>query len=161
MKLLVLGNGMTTQVDDEDFEMLSKWTWTAHYKRSGNWYAERNNKGKTLAIHRQIMNPPPGVCVDHIDRDTLNNQRSNLRFATRAQNNANRSSSRSKSTCTFLGVTFEKERVSAKKKWVARIRKDGKRYRLGRFATAVEAADAYNNAAIRLHGEFASLNVLS
>lgn len=155
MRLLKLSNGMMAQVDDCDFDGLLKWKWTAHYSKSGRrWYAERNGKKKTISMHRQLMNFPEGILVDHKDRNGLNNQRSNLRQATRSQNNANRRASRNNISSQFLGVAFEKDR----KKWTARIRKNGIGYRLGSFATEHEAAEAYNLGAIRLHGEFANLN---
>ena len=157
MKTIRLSNGMEAMVDDEDYEALMKWKWTAHYHTTSKlWYVERNCGGKTLSMHRQLMNVPANMCVDHKDRNTLNNQKSNLRIATRAQNNANRTASRSCLTSKFLGVAFESDR----KKWTARIRKDGRGYRLGSFKTEREAAQAYNTAAMRFHGEFASLNVL-
>lgn len=158
MKSILMGNGMSVLVDDGDFEELSKWNWTAHFHRSGGgWYSERNaGNNKTILMHRQIMKVIKGMIVDHKDRNGLNNQRSNLRIATRSQNNANRRASINSRTSKFLGVAYEKDR----KKWTARIRKDWKGYRLGSFDTEVEAARAYNAAATIFHGEFANLNKL-
>lgn len=155
MKEIRLHNGMVTKVDDSDYDFLNKFNWTAHYHRkSRSWYAERNYNHKTILMHRVIMSCEDGKIVDHADRDTLNNLRSNLRIATRSQNCANRRARKDKMTSQFLGVAFEKDR----KKWTARIRKDLKGYRLGSFDSEIEAAKAYNQAAIKFHGEFANLN---
>lgn len=155
MRSITLSNGMVALVDDEDFDTLSKWKWCAHYHKSGNvWYAERGENGKTVMMHRQLMANPHGMLVDHKDRNTLNNQKSNLRIATRSQNNANRKASKNNRTSKYLGVAFERDR----RKWTARIRKDGVGYRVGHFSTEIEAAMAYNEAAIKMHGEFANLN---
>jgi len=158
MRLIELSNGMMAQVDDCDYDALSRWKWTAHYNKCGRrWYAERNGGQKTISMHRQLMDFPEGQIVDHKDRNGLNNQRSNLRLATRSQNNANRAASRNNLTSKFLGVAFEKDR----RKWTARIRKNRKGYRLGSFNTEHEAAIAYNEAAKKLHGEFANINIVN
>lgn len=154
MKEIILHNGMRCKVDDSNFEELSKFPWAGHQHKNGTWYAERTKTGKVIAMHRQIMGFPEGLLVDHIDHDGLNNQKVNLRIATRAQNNANRRAASTNQTSKYLGVAFEKDR----KRWTARIRKDWKGYRLGSFDSEIEAAIAYNEAAIRLHGEFANIN---
>lgn len=152
MKEIQLNHGKVALVDDEDFEYLNQFKWYAH-KRGGNYYAERCHKGKIIIMHNVIMNPINGFFVDHIFHNGLDNRKSQLRLATRAQNNANRRA-RKNATSKYLGVAFEKDR----KKWTARIRKDKIGYRLGSFNTEIEAAIAYNNKAIELHGEFANLN---
>lgn len=157
MKEINLHNGMRTQVSDCDYEELSKFQWTAHKHKNGMCYAERTRLGKVIAMHRQIMSHPIGLLVDHKDRDGLNNQRPNLRIATRGQNNANRRAALTNQTSKYLGVAFEKDR----QKWTARIRKNGVGYRLGSFDTELDAAKAYNDAAQKHHGEFANLNILS
>jgi len=106
-------------------------------------------------MHREIMNPEDNFVIDHIDKDGLNNQKSNLRKATVSQNNSNRRSqvgSKSK----YLGVSFYKKTS----KWVAFISYGGrnKNKHLGYHKTEKEAALAYNNAALKYHGEFANIN---
>lgn len=90
----------------------------------------------------------PREFIDHVDGDKSNNSLSNLREATRSQNMMNRPA---------YGVGRLKGASYCKitKKYVARIRCDGKRYSLGYFPTAEEAHAAYMDVAFRLHGEFA------
>lgn len=94
--------------------------------------------------------------VDHRDEDKSNNRSDNLREATHAQNQQNRSLGIT-NTSGFKGVTWNKR----KSKWQAQIRIDGKQTGLGYFHDKLEAARAYNQAATKVHGEFASLNALS
>ncbi|GJH22444.1 hypothetical protein CBA19CS22_37900 [Caballeronia novacaledonica] len=111
-----------------------------------------NNWTRT-PIHREIM----GLArcdrrtVDHIDKNPLNNARSNLRVATYAENMWNRGK-QSNNTSGYKGVLWI-ERI---KRWSARISANGKRYYLGHYKTAEEAHEAYKAAAERLHGEFAN-----
>ena len=91
--------------------------------------------------------------VDHIDLDRANNRWSNLREATRRQNNVNIKGAKS-SKSRFLGVSFAKSH----KKWTARIRTKGGRKFLGYFDCEVAAAMAYHLAAKKEHGEFARGN---
>lgn len=106
----------------------------------------------TKLFHRLIMGCPPSR-VDHIDHDPLNNRRSNLRLASAAQNAFNAYRHRDNQS-GFKGVYFDKQTQM----WRSQIMANGKRYSLGRFATAKEAAAAYDIAASNLHGEFARLN---
>lgn len=109
-------------------------------------------------MHRLIMGFPKHMVVDHIDGDGLNNRRSNLRLVTRAQNNRKSNSVLPRHNKSgFRGVCLEK----SSKKWCAFIRTadvNRKQTRIGRFKTAEEAARAYDQAAKKFHGEFATLN---
>jgi hypothetical protein len=96
---------------------------------------------------------PDGYTVDHINRDTLNNQLSNLRLATDSQQAQNRRL-RSDNTSGYRGVGWNK----GARKWRARITVDGKVIFIGDFADKEEAARAYDAAAIEHFGEFAVLN---
>lgn len=93
------------------------------------------------------------ICVDHIDRNTLNDRIENLRAATKAEN-AKNSHSRKNSTSKYLGV------YKKRNKWAAEIRHEGKRKHLGHFNDEKEAALAYNLAATYCHKEFANLNII-
>src|SRR5688572_19860528 len=153
-----------TTVDDDDFEYLDQFNWFAH-KRRTKIYAARTvwleeggkKKSKTISMHREIVHVGSlPVLVDHKDRDTLNNQKSNLRICTVSQNNANKNS-RPGSSSKYLGVYYSKR----DKLWKAKVRKNRTPYNLGYFESEVEAARAYNVKAIELHGEFANLNVIA
>lgn len=153
---IYLTGGKYALVDDSDYEWLSQWKWQ-YSKRFG--YAERtvhqNGKSRKKRMHQVIMGEPPeGMEIDHIDGNKLNNQRSNLRFVTRSQNNMN-AKKRVNTTSRYKGVHFERYTG----KWRAAIIVDGKKVSLGRFCSEIEAAKAYNEAAIKYFGDFARLNV--
>ena len=161
-----------TKVDDEDFEILNQWKWSATKRKGNPTYAERNivvdGKRKTLRMHRFITDCQPGKIIDHKDRDGLNNQKHNLRICTHSDNNKNRTSC---GTSKYLGVhwhtnkrkylTQSGEKIQIRSFWLASIRVDGKVKYLGSFAKEDDAAKAYNEAAIKHHGEFANLNIVS
>lgn len=114
----------------------------------GHLYMHRVVLGRVL--NREIL---PGEEVDHIDGNGLNNQRDNLRLATRLQNAKNMSKPRD-NTSGFKGVSFD-ARYNV---WVAHISHDGKQHHLGHYETPEQAAKAYDDAAREMHGKFARLN---
>ncbi|MDR4987189.1 AP2 domain-containing protein [Bacillus cereus] len=156
-KKIKLNNGGFALVSDEDFEELSKYKW---HRRSSDGYAARtiyeNGKFTTVRMHREIIKAPPGLVVDHINRDRLDNRRENLRIATRSQNTAN-SIAPSTNKSGYKGVQYRKEQ----KRWRAVIRVNGKHISLGQYGTAEEAAQAYNEAAVKYFGEYARINVIA
>lgn len=136
-------------IDAVDFEVVAQWRWSFDGK-----YATRKpgRKGRKIYLHRFIMNAMPGVEIDHINGDKLDNRRCNLRITTRQQNSLN---ARGKGgTSQFKGVAWDK----ANQKWMANIMINGRNHRIGRFRDELEAARAYNDAARELHGEYARLN---
>lgn len=157
MKKIPLTNGLFALVDDEDYEMLSRYRWRASYNHRDNlWYvarAGRKGEPRTVMMHRQIMAPPRDMQVDHIDHDNLDNRRSNLRIVTRSQNLANRRK-KIKSRSEFKGVTWHRR----DKKWQAQVQWQGKTYHLGYFDSEVDAARAYDAGARAIQGEFSKPN---
>jgi hypothetical protein len=149
-----LSKGLVAIVDDEDYEYLSQWKWST-WMSGRKPYAGRYQGRKLVLMHRVINRTPEGVYTDHIDCDTLNNRRSNLRDATARQNVMNKLG-KIGGTSRFKGVWFD-WRQKGSKQWRTAIRLNGKLQYLGWFATEEEAGAAYA-AAARLHfGEFANI----
>jgi hypothetical protein len=153
MKSIPLSKGLFAIVDDGDFDELSKYKWSAGAIRNYP-YAVRRPNGKTILMHRQIMGVfNPNLIVDHIDRNTLNNTRSNLRVTTKSMNARNKKAS---GTSKYMGVSLHRG-----KKWIAHIKINGKYKHLGVFSDEVEAAKAYNKAVLEANlQDFANLNIL-
>src|SRR5688572_27064824 len=113
MKLIPLTKGLFAKVDDSDFIWLSKWKWFA-IKSGNTFYAVRSDYSTAKQIrvwmHREIIGEvKKGLFVDHEDQDGLNNQKENLRFATRSQNKMNATKKKITSSM-FKGVTWRKGR---------------------------------------------------
>lgn len=147
-------------VDDSDYEMVSEYTWRLVTNKYGFSAATNiwvgTNKYKSIAAHRLIMRCPKERCIDHIDGNALNNQKSNLRVCSIAENNKNmRIGKRNKSG--FKGVWYDPE----VRKFRASIGVNGKTKYLSYYPTAIDAAKAYNNAALIHYGEFAKLNPIN
>lgn len=151
MKELTLSRGKIALVDDEDFEYVSQWKWTALFT-SKNWYASRD--GSKILLHRIIMRARSGQIVDHKDRNGLNCQKINLRFCTKSQNQMNRRPRGG--TSRYKGVWLRGDTD----RWQAEIHYNYKKVSLGCYNTQEEAAIAYNKAAKEYHGEFANLNLI-
>ena len=156
-KLIPLTKGKAARVDNDDYTWLSQWKWHASRSEHGLWYAERvdypDGRRQKIKMHRLITNALPSQSVDHIDRDGLNNTRSNLRIATHSQNNANRGMSKN-NTSGYRGVSWHKY----DRKWIARVQFQGRDIHLGRYIDPVDAARAYDQKVKELFGEFAYLN---
>lgn len=139
--------------DTADLPLLSRYTWRAVFKKD-NGYAISTPKqsGPTLKMHSLVCNPPPGLEVDHINRNGLDNRRSNLRPATHAENTRNVFFGNN--TSGYKGVAWDIQSQA----WQASICADGLQRTLGRYESKEDAARAYNRAAKQLHGAYAVLN---
>lgn len=160
-KLIPLSKGKAYAiVDEEDFEYLNQWKWkltggrasrSKHVGTVGDW---RNGKRKDIAIlmHREIMNAPKGMDVDHINHNQLDNRKSNLRVCTHHENTMNRQAVVGVSG--YKGVHFDTRTA----KWVTQISFMGKTYHIAVFEDEAEAAKEYDHVAKQLYGKFANLN---
>ena len=146
-----LGRGFVSVVDIADFGILRQFNWWVNFG-SVRPRAMGKVNGKQIYMHRFILNAPRSFDVDHINRDSLDNRRCNLRLATRTQNNAN--AVRKKHTSQFKGVSWQTERNC----WTASGSLNNRRLHLGRFAVEEMAALAYDSWADEHYGEFARLN---
>lgn len=150
MKEIKLSNvDKVIQVDDEDFDRLSQFSW-CYFDKSGG----RITRSRNIPIANEVMRDHLSM-FDHIDRNSLNNQKFNLRKCSMSQNCMNRTK-RKNTKSKYKGVTFYSDR----NKWVSRITLKQKVFMLGAFNTEQEAALAYNRKAVELFKEFALLNVV-
>lgn len=139
-------------LDDSDYETASYFNWYVIKDK----YILNTRKLTQRALHTFIMNPPPGYEVDHINGNTFDNRRANLRTVTRSQNLMNRRKQKPSVSSSFKGVCWNKQC----RKWQATISSNGKSKYLGLFVLERDAAKAYNNAAIEDYREYSSLNNL-
>lgn len=159
MKEIPLANGKSFAIiDDEDFELVSKYRWTRLPVNNGNKEYVQTSTIPRITLHRLLMGfPDKPLVVDHINHNGLDNRRCNLRVVTKKNNQGNRRSARNSSS-KFLGVS--KNKITGK--FTAQIGIGNKKTRcLGRFDNEIEAACAYNEAAKIIHGEFANLNIIT
>ncbi len=149
-----LTQGKVAIVDDEDFEFLNRWKWSC----GSGGYALRNSprsdgSHRHVLMHRLIALPHYGEHTDHINQDKLDNRSSNLRVCTNSQNGMNKGK-QSNNTSGYKGVY--KHEIG---RWAARINAGGKKISLGLYKDVLDAAKAYDKAALKYHGEFAYLNI--
>ncbi len=152
VRLIPLTKGKFAIVDRAKYEELNNKKW--YVQKGDGLYAIHRHKGKTIWMHRMLMNAPREKKVDHRNNDGLDNRKENLRLATNSENNKNRRKMKGKFTSKYKGAFWDKRR----KCWVARIYVNGKLIHIGSFKNEIEAAKAYDAAARKYHGEFAKLN---
>jgi hypothetical protein len=137
-------------VDAADYCRLCKHRWCV--TGASRPYACRREHGKTIYMHREIMQAPKGMCVDHIAGFTLDNRRANLRICTPSQNMRNRRGNFGRDLPK--GVTYQRHC----NKYKASIGINGAPKHIGYYDNPIEAAKAYDRKARELFGEFARLN---
>lgn len=160
MKEIILSGDFRCFLDDEDYERLKGVHWGGVNKR-GKIYARNEinvgHRGDTKRtyryMHREIIPVPPGCIIDHVNGNSLDNRRCNLRPCSRVENMANQKK-RKDNTSGYKGVWKDGKR------WRAEIWKAGQRYKLGSFSTLSEAVAVYDAKAKELNGAFAFLNHL-
>lgn len=154
-KIIITKDGREVLLDDEDYERINQSVWFSCQKKGDTRYAVRFEKtGKYISMHREILNPKKEQLVDHINHDGLDNRKCNLRLASFAENTWNRRVEKGKTSSKFKGVRW------ARGHYYVYIGKDNKKHYRGQYKTEVEAALAYDKAALELHGEFANTNAM-
>jgi hypothetical protein len=156
MKEIILTRGLACIVDDGDYEWLSQFKWHATregYASRGIQHPQDPGKWSRISMHRTIVGLGHGDprAVDHINRNRLDNRRSNLRICIQAENNRN-TSLRKDNASGRKGVSLHKSG-----KWQANIQVNGNFKYLGLFDNIDDAYQSYCDAAEKLHGTFACL----
>lgn len=142
-----LTRGMEAVIDAEDIDIVNIRNW--RIENFNNMYAVAKIDKKRVYMHRLILSAMSGFVVDHIDGDTLNNRRSNLRIASTTENARNCKVQRN-NTSGVKGVCWNKARGA----WAARIKVSGKNIHLGYFSDLNDAAASYAKGSAMYHGEF-------
>lgn len=141
------------KIDIDDIQKCSQHKWCLKREKIGCYVVTMINKKQTR-LHRFLFNETdPKIEIDHINHDTLDNRKSNLRSVSPKQNRRNMQRP-SHNSSGYKGVYWN----GKKRPWVAQIKKSRQTKYLGSFETPEDAATAYNNAAIDMFGEYACLN---
>ncbi|MGD0077625.1 MAG: AP2 domain-containing protein [Sedimentisphaerales bacterium] len=153
-----LGDGVYTIVDVDVFYRLGHHKWYLRGGKRGKFYAQRQarigpGESKCISLHREIVKPPEGFLVDHFNRNPLDNRLANLRPVTYSQNTQN-STKKKNASSKYFGVWFHKPSG----KWCTSIRYNGKAIWLGSYENEIDAARAYDAAAIKYYGPHARVN---
>lgn len=145
-------------VDDDVFEWARNYRWHSRLKDS-RFYAyhntRRSGRNYRIGLHREVMlsSNNDGRIVDHIDGNTQDCRRENLRVVS-AKQSAHNTRAKRRHTSRFKGV----RRSGVKGKWRATIKSNGKTHHLGSFASEEQAALAYDAAARPIHGTYGRYN---
>ena len=158
-RLIPMAQPKYAKVDPCDYERLRKFEWLAR-KGKNSFYARglvvssKTGKEKMVYMHQVLIKVPDGMVTDHINHDGMDNRSANLRAATRAQNMRNRKKFSNSTGSKYKGIYFRKK----SRKWEASITFKKKLIHLGCYRSEIEAAKAYDRAAMKYHAEFACLN---
>lgn len=153
MRAIPLSNGIIIMVDNEDYERLRKSNWHHHkqgYSQRSKWNTEKK-KPETVYLHREIMDVPKSMQIDHINRNVYDNRKKNLRVVKTIDNLVNRKFKKEPQS-KYRGVYKKRNR------FVANCFSEGKRFYCGSYGTEEEAAIAYNQKMFELFGEDAYQN---
>lgn len=151
LAFISLTKGFEAVIDIADLDIVIGYRWvTLIHSTTGHAYAVRYDRGRCILMHRELLNAPVEMQVDHEDGDGLNNRRNNIRLATPNQNQANRAVER-RNKLGAKGVSPSR----TGKRFRASITPNGRKINLGSYATKEEAAAAYHGAAKALWGDFA------
>lgn len=160
MKEIILTQGQIALVDDEDYEWLMQWKWHIIRGRRKIYAVRKTKDKKSIFMHRAVFERhgieiPEGMEIDHRNGDGLDNEKNNLRVASRQQNQMNKNGNKNSSS-KYKGVSWN----TRNKRWHSSIKIKGEKTYLGCLKDEKEAALAYNKAAIIHFGEFANLNIV-
>lgn len=133
--------------DNDDFEKINNLTWTP-VKKGKNYYFVNNYKTRKY-LHQVILGKEEGSVIDHINQNTLDNRKENLRHVDKRMNALNISVPNSNNTSGYTGVSWDK----VKKKWVARRRINGKYKFLGYFSEKMDAVKVIDDGDMKILGK--------
>lgn len=153
MKRIKLTQNTFALIDNEDFDFLNQWKWRCQINRNGKMYAVRTSYSKeirkTIYMHKLLIPSFKGYCTDHINGDSLDNQRSNLRIVTKSQDCLN-SKLRKDNKSGYRGIYFDNKRHG----WIARFMYQGKDVLRKQFKNKEEALLYYREILNNNFGEF-------
>ena len=159
-RLIRMAQPKYAKVDPADYKRLRGYEWLVKKGRN-SFYARRHaatagkaEKETLVYMHQEIIEVPDGMVVDHINHDGMDNRSGNLRAASYSQNLCHRKKRPGTTHSKYKGIYWKKKN----RKWQACITFERKRIYLGYFENEIDAAKAYDRAAMKYHGEFASLN---
>lgn len=155
--LLKTKNGYWFEIDDEDYPLVSKFNWYVIKRRKRMSYVVthvlKDGKRTFQSLHRLVMKADKGTQLDHANRNGLDNRKLNLRFCTHSQNQANKTKY-TNNTSGYKGVYWNKYH----RKFEAQIRVNKIKIHLGYFNTTKQAAEIYNEAAVKCFKDFSVTN---
>jgi hypothetical protein len=154
MREIFLNEGYVALVDDKDFERVRKYVWSVQKIEDHIYAQSKKTDTKQTYMHRFIMRVHgKNVFVTHLDGNGLNNQRSNLQVCTRAEAMRNQQKIYSNNKSGYRGVCWNK----ARQKWLVQIAIKGRPHHIGMYTDIIEAAKAFDTAAIAHYGKYHGL----